>query len=191
MLSAQVYHLSRPDDWAGLAVINKIKKSTDAQQNIYLISVGSKHLLYDKAIMSKFVGSIWDQQLNAESANVIKGRQITADMGNTYPILLRTETRRVQVLGLDFLPGRSARFMNFRKSVKFSSSAICLDCSDEVDSNLHKLFSRSKFHGPGWDCLVGLLGGCMYKEELVLFTGKEGDELRRSYKRDLISEIDM
>ena len=171
-------------------------KSTAAQRNIDLISVDRKHLLYDKAIMSKFVGSIWDQQLNAESANVIKGRQITTDMGNTIlkPFLLRTETRKDQVLGLDFLHGRSARFMNFRKSVKLSSSAICLDCSGEVDSNLHKLFSCSKFHGLERDRFVGLLGGCMDKfEELVLFTGKEGDKLRRSYKRlvRLICKDDM
>jgi hypothetical protein len=44
------------------------------------------------------------------------------------------------------------------------------------------------------DRFVGLLGGCMDKfEELVLFTGKEGDKLRRSYKRlvRLICKDDM
>ena len=161
-------------------------KSATAQRSIDIITVDRKHCLYNKEIMSKFVGFIWDLQLNCDSSRLIKDREITTSMSTTIlePFLLRTETRQDQAHWLDFLHGRSARFMNFRRSVKLCTSSVCLDCSEHIDSNVHKLFTCSNFNGSERDEFVELLGGEVDRfEELVLFSGKEGMDLRKAFKR--------
>ena len=85
---------------------------------------------------------LWDKQLNSTSTTSWKNNTDKFNMWSAYQrtLFLRTDTRKENVEMTDFLHGRSIRFMNFRKSIKMSSSNTCRDCSTNEDSAYHKLF---------------------------------------------------
>ena len=152
-----------------------------AARNIELHLAQRKHLLYDKTVISKYVGKLWDNQLHLDSG--LRNRHVTTVMAQTLlkPFFNRWESRDVQVQYLDFLHGRSARFQNFSKSVKLTTSQICLDCNNVEDSHLHKLFECAAFSGPERDCFVQSIEGRVdIFEELVLFS--EDPSQKPAYK---------
>ncbi len=61
------------------------------------------------------------------------------------PFIRRWERKWTNVLYLELLHGRSARFRNFQKSVGRTISDICADCELETDSNEHKLLYCKPF----------------------------------------------
>ena len=147
-------------------------KTDVAVRNIDLVEIRRKYLVYDKALMGQYVGYLWDRELNSDSTLIVKHRDITTKMYVTIstPFLLRAESRKNQVHFLDFLHGRSARFRNFKKSVKLTSSDICGDCSVARDSNIHKLFQCPQFSGPEREEFIESIGGEEdHFEEQVLF----------------------
>lgn len=160
----------------------KWRTETDiAPRNIDLQSVDRKHLLYNKIVISKYIGKIWDRQLHLECG--LSNRQVKTDMAQTLlkPFLQRWESRDDQVQYKDFIHGRSARFQNFRKSVKLTTADTCLDCNTAVDSNIHKLFYCDAFSGIERDRFVqSITGNTDAFEECVLFSDEA--EHKVSYK---------
>ena len=155
--------------------------SDTASRNIELHLSQRKHLLYNKTVISKYVGMLWDRQLHLECG--LRDRQVKTIMAQTLlkPFLQRWETREAQVQYLDFLHGRSARFQDFRKSVKLTTSQTCLDCRSVEDSHLHKLFDCAALAGSERNRFVQSIGGKTdIFEELVLFS--EEPEPKSAYK---------
>ena len=69
----------------------------------------------------------------------------------------RCERRKNNVHYLDFIHGRTCRFMNFRKTVGISTTDICVDYNLGVDSASHKLFECQTFYGVLIEFLLILL----------------------------------
>ena len=149
--------------------------------------MSQRQFIYSKKSIAQFLSLRWDRRLKADGSLLFKNDGINVDtltsMGE--PFIRRFERREQNVHYLDFLHGRSGRFMDFRKRVGLTDSDVCEDCGDLGDSVEHKLFSCINFSGQVRDNFIQSLGDRDYREA-VLFAGNR--DIRYNF-RVLVDEI--
>ena len=132
---------------------------------------------YSKKTINDFLCHKWDGQLKAEESKLLKNDQIDIDSMSIMmkPFIRRFENRQSNVQYLDFIHGRSARFMDFRRKVGIATtrSALCIDCGIERDSVKHKLFDCNIFSGPLRDNFVNSIGNHDYKTVMLFPRDKQ------------------
>ena len=124
----------------------------------------------------------WDRRLKADESIFFKNidMQIDTMAIKEAPFIRRYERRKIDVQYIDFIHGRSARFMDFRKKVGLTTVDVCRDCEVDRDSVEHKLFRCHKFQGELREDLINSIGDQDYRSA-ILFS-KEG-EARLHFRR--------
>ena len=148
-----------------------------------------ENFFYSKSTINEFLCHKWDGQLKAEECKLFKNDQIDIDSMSIMmkPFIRRFESRQSNVQYLDFIHGRSARFMDFRRKVGIANTtnAYCIDCGIGRDSVKHKLFECNIFNGTLRDNFVNSIGNNDYKS-VILFSR---DEQARQNFRILVDRI--
>ena len=88
----------------------------------------------------------WNGRLRADGSLLFKNDNVRVETFEIIrsPLIRRFENRRNNVQYIDFIHGRSARFMDFHKKVGLTTTDICEDCEDSRDSVDHELFHCSQ-----------------------------------------------
>ena len=156
-------------------------------RNFELGRVEDSDLIYDKNSIAKFMSQQWNRRLRADGSLLFKNDNVRVETFEIIrsPFIRRFENRRNNVQYIDFIHGRSARFMDFRKKVGLTTTDICEDCEDSRDSVDHKLFHCSQFQGHIRDNFIDSIGDADYKEA-ILFSGNIDT---RNKFRELVDNI--
>ena len=136
---------------------------------ISLIDLPSDHFVYTKALITSYQSKKWNTQIVSHNfdyfteelmSNQDAALLIDTESLSLYPILFRSDTRLENTNLLDFLHGRCLRFKNFKGSIvkdKNVENMICLDCNEDIDSSLHKLFICKAFSGKNRDIILNTI----------------------------------
>ena len=104
-----------------LASITNTSNSTGSGsiRNFELGRVADADLIYDKNLIAKFLSQQWNRRLRADGSLLFKNNNVQVEtlemIGSPYITIRRFENRRNNVQCIDFIHGRLARFMDFRK----------------------------------------------------------------------------
>ena len=151
-------------------------------RNLELATItNTRRFFYTKETINKYQCFLWNRRLNSETSKLFADTDIAADMNRVqeHPLVRRCEKRKDNIHYLDFIHGRSCRFMNFRKTVGRSVSNICEDCNVMVDSAYHKLFICPTFDGIFRQNFIDNIGDTDYRESVIFSLNIE---VRRNYR---------
>ena len=123
-----------------------------------LFDRSEKLLVYSKEQMLAFTCYQWDKML---AANIDELGRIVSDQGNNasdcikscnvikHNLFVRNSNRTDDTNLIDFIHGQGMRFHSFRSKFVELDSTLCIDCSLDNDTAVHKLFVCKKFeHSP-------------------------------------------
>ena len=118
-------------------------------RSISLIENSYNTFIYRKNDMEQYMYSVWTKQLhNSLDDNFLANNDtILLEVSPHKMLFTASSTRQIDTNIMDFIHGHSLRFKNFAKTVKRTTTHVCILCHKHKDSPIHQLFYCEYLNG--------------------------------------------